>query len=280
MMKKNNYYLIDTHCHLNLLVKKEFDILINQQQINNAQSIIHEAEKAHVKQIVNVGTNVIESLNCIKLAQAYNNLFAVVGIYPTDLNDQWTDSIQEIKKNILEKDRNKIVGIGEIGIDKYRPGYNLQRQLDGFRAQITLALEHDLAIVVHTRAAPEETLSVLQEFKGNIKHGIIHCFPYDLRWAEDAIKLNFHLGIGGTITYPNNKKLPPIIKKLPLKHIVLETDAPFLPPQPIRGQQNSPSQLPIIAQFIADLKNVSLSDVTTITTKNALQIFRLPKIVC
>jgi len=279
-MEKNNYHFIDTHCHINLLVKKEFDVSLTDQQIKNAKLIIDNADNAKVKQIVNVGTNVIESINCIGLAQAYSNLFTVVGIHPTDLDDKWKDDLKKIEKFIKKKEKNKIVGIGEIGIDKYRPGYNLQRQIDGLRVQITLALKYDLSIVIHTRAAPEETLTVLQEFKNDIKRGIIHCFPYDLTWAQDAIDLNFHLGVGGTITYPNNKTLPPIIKELSLSHIVLETDAPYLPPQPIRGQRNSPSQIPIIAQFIADLKNVSLSKVANTTTTNAQQIFMLPKIIC
>lgn len=274
-MEQNKNYFIDTHCHLNLLVKKDFDIPLTEAQIHDAAPIIKQAENAHVKIIINIGTNIIESMNCIKLAQQYTNLFAVVGIYPTDLTEQWQNDFDEIKKLLKEKKQNKIVGIGEIGVDKYRPGYNLQRQIDGFRQQINLALETDLPIVVHTRTAPEETLTILQEFKNDLLRGIIHCYPYDKQWADEVIKLNFKLGIGGAITYPSNKTLPAIVKELSLDHIVLETDAPFLPPQPIRGQQNSPAQLPLTAQFIAELKHISLTEVAEKTTTNAIKLFRL-----
>jgi len=275
-IKKNSPIFIDTHCHINLLVKKGFDISLTEQQLRDAIPIIAKASTAGVKQIINIGTSIIESQNCIRLAQMYKNLFAVVGIHPCDLSTSWRDDIKKIE--MLAKEKDKIVGIGETGIDLYRPGYHLQQQLDGFRAQIELALKYDLALVIHTRTAPEETLTVLSEYRHNIKHGVIHCYPYDLSFAKDVIGLNFLLGIGGSVTYPNNKQLQNIVRELPLDSFIFETDAPFLPPQTIRGKQNSPDQIATIAQFVAELTNNSLEIVAQKTTTNAQKLFLLPPI--
>lgn len=275
-MNKNNSYFIDTHCHINILIKKDFDVLLTQQQIQQAHIIISQAEEAKVKQIINVATNFIESKNCINLAQNYKNLFASIGIHPNDLKETWMEDLQKIKQLLDEKEKNKIVAVGEIGIDMYRAGYNLERQQAGFRKQIEIALQYDLPIIVHTRTAPEETLTILTEYTHEKLYGVIHCYPYDEKFAQDVIKLNFKLGIGGTVTYPNSKGLQSIVKNIALEHLILETDAPFLAPQSIRGKPNSPAQIRTIAEFIAQLRQESLSHIADITTKNAQQLFKLP----
>ena len=275
MTEKNNYNFVDTHCHMNLLIKKDFDTALTTQEIDQAKPIITEAYQAGVKQIINVGTNLIESKNCIALAQQYENLYAIVGIHPTDLQEDWREEFESIKKLITEKEKNKIVAIGEVGIDLYRPGYHLERQCDGFRQQIEYALSCDLPVVIHTRAAPEETLAILQDYKNTSLKGVIHCFPYDQSFADEVIKLNFYLGIGGVVTYPKNISLQKLIQQISLNHIVLETDAPFLPPQTIRGKQNRPSQILTIAQFIADLRKEPLATIAMMTTCNAQKLFKI-----
>jgi TatD DNase family protein len=273
-MKKN--YLVDTHCHLNIIVKKEFDILLTAQEIEDAQKFIDDAKTVNVKQIVNVATSLIESKNCATLAKHYAQLFAAIGIHPNDLNENWKNDLKEIIALLDNKKEHKIVAIGETGIDTYRPGYNLERQRESFIKHIELGLEHDLPIIIHTRAAPDETLKILKNFKNSSIQGIIHCFPYDKDFAKQAINLNFKLGIGGTITYPNSKTLQELIKTVPLEHIVLETDAPFLAPQKQRGKQNVPAYIPLIAKFISELRNEPLSLITEKTTENARQLFKLP----
>lgn len=265
--------LIDTHCHLNMIIKKKFDTLLNQEELEIAQNYIVDAEKNGVNIIINVGTSLEESLNSIKLAKKYENVFATIGIHPNDLKSNWKKELDNLAKKIIPE--NKIVGIGECGMDKHYPEYNLQRQTDGFKTQIELALEKDLGLVVHTREAPDETLKILEEYKNDIKRGIIHCFSEDLEFAELVTSWNFCIGLGGTITYPKNERLREVAQKIPLEKIVLETDAPFLAPQVIRGKLNTPKEILTIAQYIADLKNIDLKEVADKTTKNAKFIFNL-----
>ena len=266
--------LIDTHCHINMMVKKPFDTLISEAEKKDANAIIRQADDAGVTRIINVGTSLPESLNCVELARHYPGVFAAVGLHPNDCTEQWMEDLKEIKA--LIKEENKVVAIGECGIDKHYPGYNITRQKDAFKAQIELALENNLALIVHCRDGYDETLYVLDEFAGQIKRGVIHCFSEDQAFADHAVEQNFVIGIGGPLTYPKNDVLRKVFTKLPLDKIVLETDAPFLAPQSIRGKQNSPAQIKTIAEFLADLRGVNLKVIAEQTTKNAVNLFQLP----
>ena len=194
--------LIDTHCHINMMVKKKFDIPLTSSEITSAQTIIDRAHSVGVEIIINVGTSLAESNNCIALAQKYPNLWATVGIHPNDCTSEWHNDFKRIISLVKNKQPNKIVGIGECGIDMHYPDYNLQRQKDAFNAHIELALEHNLALVVHSRDSYEETLRVLEKYKNDFKpgRGTIHCFSYDLAFAQEAIAMGFVIGIDAPIT--------------------------------------------------------------------------------
>lgn len=266
---------IDTHGHINMMVKKNFDVLLTPDTILNVRTIINEALTENVNIIINVGTSLVESMNCVTLAYTYPQIYATVGIHPNDCTASWRDDFKQIINVVKNKTPYKIVGIGECGIDKHYPDFNLQRQQDAFRAHIELALEHDLALVVHSRDAYDETLTLLDGYKHDIKRGVMHCFSYDRAFADHVIQHNFVLGIGGTITYPKNNELRSLVQTIGLKHIVLETDAPFLPPQEIRGKQNHPKYIATIAQYIAELRKESLEYIAEITTQNARTLFNL-----
>jgi len=265
--------LVDTHCHINMMVKENFDIPLEDEQMTHVKDIIHEAQRHDVKYIINVGTSVIESQNCIKIALASEHAYATVGIHPNDCTVDWKNDIKILARYVQEKEKHKIVGIGEIGLDRHYKDYNLPRQKDAFRMQIELALAHDLAIVVHTRDAHDETLDVLYEYRTHISRGIIHCFSEDLAFAQDAINMNFSIGIGGAITYPKNESLRQVVTSIDLHNIVLETDAPFLPPQIIRGKQNHPKYIKAIAEYVANLRKESYEIVAQTTTQTACKIF-------
>lgn len=267
--------LIDTHSHINMMVKKEFDIPLTEMQARSAQTIIEQAACAGVTRFVNVGTSLVESNNCVLLARMFKDVYATIGTHPNDLKKEWRDDIGQYKKLLQEKERHKIVGIGEIGLDYHYPGFNKQLQYDGFKAQIELALEYNLPLVIHTRDAGDEILRVLQEYKQNGVRGTIHCFSEGLDFAREAIALGFVLGIGGTLTYPKNETLRQVCREVDLKSIILETDAPFLPPQSMRGQQNSPAAIAVIAQYLADLKEVSLQEVAQTTSATAAGLFTI-----
>lgn len=266
--------LIDTHCHINMMVKSTFDTPLQESDMPHAQKIVDVAHAHNVMIIINVGTRAIENQNCILLARRFESVFATVGIHPND-SDEWKEDFELLKKWLVQKKEHKIVGIGECGLDMHYPDYNLSRQKDAFKAQIELALEHDLALVVHSRDAYDETLNVLEEYKNNPMRATMHCFSYDQTFAQTVIDWNFMLGIGGTITYPKNEELRTVVKNIDLKHIVTETDAPFLPPQAIRGKQNHPKEIVTIAQYIAELKHETFESVAIQTTKNAVFLFGL-----
>jgi TatD DNase family protein len=270
--------LIDTHCHINMMVKNSFDTPLQESDIPKAQAIIESAHAHDVTIIINVGTRSIENANCVLLAQKFPSVFATVGIHPND-SDTWQEDFELLKAWVHKKELNKIVGIGECGMDMHYPDYNLTRQRDAFKAQIELALENDLALVVHSRDAYDETLRILEEYRHNITRATMHCFSYDQAFADTVTGWDFVLGIGGTITYPKNNELRAIVQKINLDHIVLETDAPFLPPQTFRGKQNHPQYISDIAKYIAELRGESLDVIAESTTRNALALFKLDEII-
>jgi TatD DNase family protein len=267
--------LVDTHCHINIMVKKDFDVPLNEQDLVKAKEIINESYAAGTTIIINVGTSLIESENCILLSKKFPAVYAAVGIHPNDLTSNWRTDLKKIAAFIKEKEENKIVGIGECGYDFHYPEYNKQQQEDAFKTQIEMSLENNLALVVHTRDASQETLKTLDEYHKDLKRVIIHCFSENEQFAQQVTSWGFAIGIGGIITYPKNEYLRNIVKSCTLDKIVLETDAPFLPIQSMRGKQNHPQYIKQIAQFIAQLRNESFDNIADQTTKNARRIFKL-----
>lgn len=267
--------LVDTHCHLNMLVKEQFDVPLKGPEFAGIPEILTLAEQKNVNKIINVGTSLVESLNCIEIAKKFAPVWATVGIHPNDLTDTWQSELKELVKYLKEKAHYKIIGIGECGMDFHYEGYNLHRQQDGFRAQIELALRYNLPLSVHTRSAPQETLKILEEYIKDGITGIIHCFSEDRSFAQIATSWGFALGIGGTITYPKNELLREVVKTASLEQIVLETDAPFLPIQKMRGKKNYPEYIFDIAQYVAELKNCSFEQVAAQTTANVAKIFQI-----
>jgi TatD DNase family protein len=267
--------LIDTHCHIQNMIKQEFDCFITPEELTKIPLIIQQAGLSDVLIIINVGTSLIESINCITIANLYPSCVASLAIHPNDLSQQWHQDFKKLCDLIKNSKEQRIVAIGECGIDRHYPDHNLTRQQDAFRAHIELALLHDLPLIIHSRKAPDETLAILDEYRNEKISGVIHCFSEDLDFANYVIELGFVLGVGGTITYPKNESLRIICKTVGLDKIILETDAPFLPPQHIRGQQNSPAQIRTIATYLAQLRNEDMRKIAEVTTHNAFSIFKL-----
>lgn len=275
--------LIDTHCHMSLMVRTfqqniTFTPFTNEE-LHACEIILTQAQKKSVTTIINVGTNLVESLLCIELAKHFSNCYATIGLHPNDATADWNATIQEFEKLLKQKHPLKIVGIGECGIDKHYPDFNLKQQQDVFHAQIQLALQHNLALIIHSRDADIETYEALQQYRGekNFK-GTIHCFSSNEIYAEKYLDLGFVLGVGGTITYPKNETLRNVVKMVPLEKIIFETDAPFLPPQTMRGQKNNPSNIREIAEFVAHLKNIELQTVMQTTKQTTQKLFTLPAV--
>lgn len=264
--------LVDTHCHINMMVKKEFDVALTNHELSLSKPIIADAHEWGVDIIINVGTSLVESQNSVLLAETFKNVYATIGIHPNDCTTSWKNDFAELKKLISS---DKVVGVGECGIDMHYDGYDFKRQESAFKAHIELALEHNKALVVHSRDAYDETLRILDDYHKDIKHAVLHCFSYDLAFAQQVITWGFKIGIDAPITYTKNDGLRHVVTQVRLEDIVLETDAPFLPIQEMRGKQNAPKYIKTIAEYIAKLKNEDFEKVSRITTHNARELFNI-----
>jgi TatD DNase family protein len=203
-------------------------------------------------------------------AEAFpKNCFAMLGLHPCDVKANWREEIDTINAAILQ---HKIYAIGEIGIDLYWDKTFLAEQIESFKIQISWAKKLKLPIVIHCRDAFEEVYAVLLEEQDDDLRGIFHCFTGTLEQAQKIIGLGFYLGIGGVVTYKNSG-LDKVVQQIDLKHIVLETDSPYLTPVPYRGKRNESSYLIYVAQKVADLHQISLETVATVTTENSKIVF-------
>ena len=245
--------MIDTHAHI---VKEYY---------NNIESLVEELKEKNVLKVVNCATSIEDSKEIIELSKVTNNfLLPAIGIHPEMVND--FDKIDELEKLIKE---NKIIAIGEIGLDYYWNKENKDNQKKCLNKLLDLAEKYNLPVLVHTRDSIQDTYDILKTRK---LKGIIHCYSGSYEMAKEFIKLGYKLGIGGVLTFKNSK-LYEVIEKIDLKDILLETDSPYLSPEPHRGKQNNPYNIYYVAQKIAQIKNVSLEEVINQTTSNFNDIF-------
>jgi len=250
---------IDTHCHLS----SEF--------YSDIPEVILEDEKAGMSQIIASFCEIDTVNDVCTFVDNYNIVYATIGFHP-DQASKYTDT-DLLKLRELCLKYKKIVGIGEIGLDYHYGKENRDEQIILFKKQLDLASELNLPVVIHSRDATKDTVDILKEYSLN---GVIHCFSGSLEIAKEYIKMGFLLGIGGVVTFKNSK-LPLVVREIPLESIVLETDSPYLTPTPYRGSVNSSKYIPIIAEKIAEIKEISTSEVASVTTNNALKLFDLGK---
>lgn len=248
--------LIDTHCHLNF---EDFE--------NRLDSIVKRAKENDVFNMVIIGIDGVSNKKAIDLANHYN-FVASVGIHPSNVDDH---SFDEVLKYV---DNDKVVAIGETGIDLYWRTDNLERQIAMFRLHIELAIQKKLPLIIHMRNSFDEIYRVLQEYEGQVE-GVFHCFNLSNIEATKIIDLGFYLGIGGVLTYKNAQDLQRAVTLVPRDKLILETDSPYLPPTPHRGKQNEPSYMKYVAEKLADLLEISYEEVKIITTANVEKLFKI-----
>lgn len=245
--------LIDTHCHLSY---DDYDNL--EEIINNMDGIM-----------IASGCSDKTNQEVLELIDKYNNVYGTLGIHPEEIGNITKDSFKFIENNLNNK---KIVAIGEIGLDYYWTKDNIDKQKEVFEYQLKLAEKYDKPVVVHSRDSIQDTYNILKKYK---LKGTIHCFNSSLEMAKEFIKLGYKIGVGGVVTFKNSKKLQEIVKELDLKDILLETDSPYLTPEPFRGKRNNPSNVYYVAQKISELKSISIEEVLNKTYENAKQQFDL-----
>ncbi len=252
--------LTDTHTHL---YSKDFD--------PDRSELIETAIKSGIKRffLPNVDSESIPGMFQME-KQFPDNCFAMMGLHPCSVNATYQDELQVVKHWLSKR---KFIGIGEIGIDLYWDKTFIQQQQDAFRTQIQLAKEYKLPYVIHSRNSFNEVMEIVGEFKNDAIKAIFHCFSGNVKQAEEVISAgNFKLGIGGVVTFKNSG-LDKVVEAIDLKHLVLETDAPYLAPMPHRGKRNEPDHLLLIAKKIAEIKNISVEEVAAVTTQNSIEVF-------
>lgn len=252
---------IDTHCHL------------DSTSYDSIQGIIKRVEN---NILIMSGFDHKSNQEVVELCKKYSNIYGTLGIHPNEIDDHIDEHLQFIKKHLHDP---KIVGVGEIGLDYHFDNSSKQKQQKYFKKQIEIAIDYHKTIVIHSRDAAQDTYDILKSYDLSTTKVVMHCYSYSLELAKQLIQMNVKLGIGGVITFKNSCKLKEIVKELDLSHFVLETDSPYLAPEPYRGKKNEPSYIIYVAKMIADLKDISIQKVFQITTSNAISQFDLTHVV-
>ena len=255
--------IFDTHAHYDMDLFDE-----------DRKYLLSNFKSMGIVGVINMGVDIQSSIKSIELANQYDYIYAGIGIHPENLN------FENIDKNIFELSKligqNKVVCIGEIGLDYHYATDNIDIQRKLFESQIKMSKEYDIPIAVHDREAHNDTLDLLLKYKPK---GIVHCFSGDLEIARQVVKIGMNIGVGGLITFKNAKTIVEVVKEVPLEKIVLETDAPYMTPVPFRGKRCDSSHIKYTARKIAEIKQINIEDVFKITTNNAFRIFKLRGIV-
>ena len=233
--------------------------------------LLNTMQENGIGTILNVCADWNSVTEVVQMAEDYPFIYAAVGLHPDEVGE-----LNEERFVFLQNQcRNpKVVAIGEIGLDYYWDNESHEIQKKWFVRQLELARALDLPVVIHSRDAAEDTLNIMKEHARGLQ-GVIHCFSYSKEMAEEYVKMGFHIGIGGVVTFKNGKKLKEVAEVIPLERILLETDCPYLAPEPHRGKRNSSLYIPHIAQAIADIKGVTYDEVIAKTEQNAKTLFRV-----
>ncbi|MEI2666394.1 TatD family hydrolase [Rossellomorea sp. LJF3] len=253
--------LFDTHVHLNA---EQFD--------EDLEEVLSRAREAGVEKMVVVGFDRPTINRAMELIGQYDFLYAAIGWHPVDaidMNDEDLAWIEELSQH------PKVVAIGEMGLDYHWDKSPKDVQKEVFRKQIQLAKKVKLPIVIHNREATQDIVDILREEGAEEVGGIMHCFSGSPEIAQECVEMNFYISLGGPVTFKNAKKPKDVAKEIPLEKLLIETDCPYLAPHPYRGKRNEPAYVKLVAEQIAELKEVSLEEVEKITTENAIKLFNI-----
>ncbi len=264
---------VDTHCHLNF---HQFD--------EDREEVIRRALEAHVRLLINPAIDVATSHQAVELAHTYEPVFAQVGVHPNSAPEALGEEFEDVRT--LARD-DRVVAVGEIGLDFYWDTHPRDVQERAFLRQLEMAAEQGLPVVIHSREAREETYALLAAWAREVDRshvalndrpfkGVWHSFQGDEALAHRVFDLNMCISLGGPVTFKNARDLHALVPRLPLERILLETDAPFLSPHPYRGKRNEPARIPLIAEAIARLQGTTLEEVARVTTDTAVRLFGLP----
>ena len=251
----------DTHAHYD---DRRFD--------EDRVEIITKAHENGVSYILNASSNMASVVESINLSQEFDFVYSAVGIHPhyaADLNNSMIAALSDFAKN------RKVVAIGEIGLDYYYDNSPKEVQKHWFAVQIGMARELNLPVIVHDRDAHEDCLKIIKKEDAAQVGGVFHCFSGSVEMALELIRNNFYISIGGSVTFKNARKILEVVKNVPMDKLLIETDCPYLTPEPYRGKRNDSSYVKLVVEKIADLRGIPVEEVAQATMKNAKELFRI-----
>lgn len=240
--------------------------------------LLQSMQQEGISPIINVGSSIQSTKKSIELAETYDFIYAAVGVHPSDIRD-----LEEDETNIQwlyeQASHPKVAAIGEIGLDYYweKDEHIRLRQQYWFRRQLQLAKDTNLPVIIHSRDAAQDTLSIMAEACEQNITGVIHCYSYSAELAMEYIQMGYYIGVGGVVTFKNAKKLKETVAQVPLEWILLETDCPYMAPEPYRGKRNSSLYLPYVVKKIAEIKGMSEQEVIETTSRNAYRMYNIKK---
>lgn len=252
--------IFETHAHYD---DAKFD--------TDREMLLAELPQRGISPVINVGSSIATTKTTLSLAQEYPFLYAAVGVHPSDVDDLNEDTYAWLRQQTTLQ---KTVAVGEIGLDYYwdKEGHDLQKYW--FIRQLELAGEKKLPVMIHSREAAADTMEIMKKY-GKDLNGVIHCYSYSPEMAQEYVKMGYFIGVGGVVTFKNAKKLKETVKEIPLESIVLETDCPYLAPEPFRGKRNCSLYISYVAEKIAELKGISAEEVIRQTEENAKQLYQI-----
>lgn len=254
-------YIFDTHAHYD---DEAFD--------KDREELLAVLPGQGINKVVNVGASLSSCKRTIELMERYDYIYGAVGVHPNETEELNEESFAWLRQQCIHK---KCVAVGEIGLDYYWKEPSAKVQKKWFVRQLDLARELELPVIIHSREAAKDTADIMTQQKAGEIGGVIHCYSYTREMAKIFLDMGFYIGIGGVITFKNSKKLREVVEYIPLDCIVLETDCPYLAPEPNRGKRNSSLNLPYVVDAVAQIKGISADEVKCITWENAHRLYRL-----
>ena len=255
--------LIDSHAHLTLA---QFD--------QDRSEVIDRAKKSGIEYIINVGTDLNDCTESVKIAESYDFIYAAIGIHPHEVKTIDSNTYGKLKEL---SDSQKVIALGEIGLDFFRNLSPPDLQKEKFRELIKLGKELRLPFIIHCRNAHQDTLAILEDEKAGDAGGVIHCFSGDSSLAREYLEMGFYISIPGTVTFPKNHQLQEVVKDIPLEKLLVETDCPFLAPHPFRGKRNEPAYVQYAAQKIGEIKEMPYEEIAEVTSGNSMFLFGIER---
>ena len=252
--------IIDTHAHYD---DEQFD--------TDRDELLKSMEAGGIGLIVNAGSTIDSWKKIVELTEGYSFMYGAIGIHPDEVGDMDDEQFSRMS-DLLELD--KIVAVGEIGLEYYWDKEEHDLQKEWFIRQLGLAREKDMPVIIHSRDAAADTFEIMKQHAAGMK-AVIHCYSYSAEMAREYVKMGYYIGVGGVVTFKNAKKLKQVVEEIPLASIVLETDCPYLAPVPYRGKRNTSLYLPYVAEQVAELKGITVEDVIRQTEKNSRELYGL-----